>query len=421
MKKYDITVVGGGFAGTCAAIAAARAGKKVLLLEKTGMLGGAASNCLVLPFMRYFTNMKTSDGGKENFDLVRGIFGEFISEIIKSGGGNRQYYNTEYLKIVLDRMVRKSGADVLFHSTVTAANRDGRKITSLDFHTVAGKMNVSSDMYIDTTGDAELSVLAGCGFTLGREEDNLCQPMTLCFRMSGVNYSDVMRCLPDIQKLYGEFRNSGKISNPREDVLMFPTLSENVVHFNSTRIVKLNPTDPFELTKAEFEAREQMLELTEFLKNNFDIFKNAEIVSAAPSIGVRESRMVKGEYILTGDELVNTVKFPDAIAAGNYDLDIHNPEGTGTSHYYFPEGQYYTIPYRSLVAADADNLLVAGRCISCDHRAQASIRIMPICAALGEAAGTAAAVAADSGCSAKNVDIALLQNILKKNNAFIGI
>ncbi len=421
MGKYDITVVGGGFAGVSAAIAAARAGRSVLLLEKGGMLGGAASNCLVLPFMSYSTNMRTSDGRSERVDLVRGIFREFINELQKTGGGDKHSYNTEYLKIVLDRMIRKSGADVLFHSTVTAANRSGRKITSLDFHTAAGTMTVSSDIYIDATGDAELSAAAGCGFTLGREEDNLCQPMTLCFRMSGVSYRDVMRCLPDIQKLYIKFRESGEISNPREDILVFPTFNENVVHFNSTRIVKLNPTDPFELTQAEFEAREQMLELSSFLKENFEIFRNAEIVSAAPSIGIRESRMVNGMHILTGDELVSTVKFSDAIAAGNYDIDIHNPSGSGTSHYFFPEGEYYTIPYRSLVAADADNLLIAGRCISCDHRAQASIRIMPICAATGEAAGTAAAKAAESGCCVKDADISLIQKTLRENGAFIGI
>lgn len=350
MGKYDITVVGGGFAGVSAAIAAARAGRSVLLLEKGGMLGGAASNCLVLPFMSYSTNMRTSDGRSERVDLVRGIFREFINELQKTGGGDKHSYNTEYLKIVLDRMIRKSGADVLFHSTVTAANRSGRKITSLDFHTAAGTMTVSSDIYIDATGDAELSAAAGCGFTLGREEDNLCQPMTLCFRMSGVSYRDVMRCLPDIQKLYIKFRESGEISNPREDILVFPTFNENVVHFNSTRIVKLNPTDPFELTQAEFEAREQMLELSSFLKENFEIFRNAEIVSAAPSIGIRESRMVNGMHILTGDELVSTVKFSDAIAAGNYDIDIHNPSGSGTSHYFFPEGEYYTINDRPFEA-----------------------------------------------------------------------
>ena len=421
MKKYNVIIVGGGFAGTAAAIAAARQDMSVLLIEQSGCLGGAASNCLVLPFMKYFTYMKTPDGDKEKFNLVQGIFGEFIDEIKKTGEGDNQYFNTEYLKAVLDRMIKRSGTDVLFHSAVTGVGKTKRKINSADIYTVAGMMSAEADFFIDATGDANLAALAGCEFTLGRQEDHLCQPMTLCFRVSGVNYKEVEAHLPEIQQLYKKFREENRIKNPREDILVFPTLDENVVHFNSTRIVRLNPTDPFDLSRAEFEAREQMLELTGFLKDNFKIFENASIVCAAPSIGVRESRMVSGEHCLTGDELVATVKFRDAIAAGNYDLDIHNPEGTGTSHYFFKQGEYYTVPYRSLVPKDFDNLLVAGRCISCDHRAQASIRIMPICAALGEAAGIGACVSVKQKCAAKNADITEIQKILKKSGAFIGV
>ena len=162
-----------------------------------------------------------------------------------------------------------------------------------------------------------------------------------------------------------------------------------------------------------------MVELIDFLKTNFHSFRSAEIVASASSIGVRESRMVLGEHILTGKELVETKKFEDSVAAGNYDIDIHNPEGSGTSHYFFPEGEYYTIPYRSLVVKDADNLFVAGRCISCDHEAQASVRIMPICCATGQAAGAGAAAAFKSGCAARDADISCVRDILKRGGAFI--
>ena len=142
----------------------------------------------------------------------------------------------------------------------------------------------------------------------------------------------------------------------------------------------------------------------------------------AEEIGVRESRMLDGAYRLTGKDLVDCVKFDDAIAAGNYDIDIHNPEGSGTSHYYFPAGTWYTIPYRSLTpkAEDAKNLLVAGRAISVDHEAQASIRIMPICCTTGEAAGVAAAVSIDEGVSVQEVLVKKVQEILKTNGGFIG-
>ena len=140
----------------------------------------------------------------------------------------------------------------------------------------------------------------------------------------------------------------------------------------------------------------------------------------APQIGVRESRKIEGEYVLTGDDLVSCVKFEDSIAAGNYDIDIHNPEGGGTSHYYFKDGEYYTIPYRCLIPKGGKNLLVAGRCVSATHEAQASVRIMPIVCCIGEAAGTAAAAAHKRGVAVNEADVPEIQNILRGNGAFIG-
>jgi hypothetical protein len=210
------------------------------------------------------------------------------------------------------------------------------------------------------------------------------------------------------------------IKNIREDVLIFDTLTDGVLHFNSTRVVKKNPTDAFVVTAAEIDAREQAFELHEFLKRHFGAFRNSKIIMTAPQIGVRESRMVDGEYMLTERDLKDCVKFDDAVAAGNYDIDIHNPEGSGTSHYYFPDGAFYTIPYRSLLPKGVDNLLVAGRCVSATHEAQASIRIMPIVCCMGEAAGVAAAVAGASRVPAPRADIGKIQDILLKNGAFLG-
>lgn len=195
-------------------------------------------------------------------------------------------------------------------------------------------------------------------------------------------------------------------------------MTDDILHLNSTRIVKRNPTDPFDLTKAEMQAREQMFELFHFLKENAPGCERAELLASAPQIGVRESRMIDGEYLLSQEDLIACTKFPDAIAAGNYDIDIHNPEGSGTSHYYFPDGAYYTIPFRSLLPKKAENLLVAGRCISSTHEAQASYRVMPIVCCIGEGAGTAAAAAVKAGVSLRQLDIENVQRILRKNGAF---
>ena len=193
-----------------------------------------------------------------------------------------------------------------------------------------------------------------------------------------------------------------------------------MLHFNTTRVVKHNPTDPLDVTKAEMIAREQMFEMYHFLRDNIPGFENSQLLYSAGEIGVRESRMIVGEYVLTEYDLKDCVKFDDAIAAGNYDIDIHNPEGSGTSHYYFPAGTWYTIPYRSLQPKNADNLLVAGRCISATHAAQASVRIMPIVTTLGEAAGAAAGISVKSGKPVKEIDVKELQKRLLEEGAFIG-
>ena len=220
-----------------------------------------------------------------------------------------------------------------------------------------------------------------------------------------------------MNRLYDEFKESGKIKNPREDILAFVVPIDGIIHFNTTRIVKKCPTNAEDITMAEIEAREQAFELFEFLKENFDVFKNAQMLMTASEVGVRESRMIEGDYILTQEDLVSCRKFDDSIAVGNYDIDIHNPEGSGTSHYFFKPGEYYTIPYRCLIPKNTENLLVAGRCISSTHEAQASYRIMPICCTLGQAAGTAAAVAKESMCSVRDIDVSKVQNILKENGA----
>lgn len=416
MKKYNLVVAGGGFAGAAAAIAAARRGLSVLLFDKSNCLGGAASNCLVQPFMLFATN----ENGKRK-ELCGGIFGEIGDELGKDNKfqtiGNDTFFHDEYLKLILNRMAIDAGVELLFHANLIESDRTGNKVTSVTVADKSQKYKIFADYFIDATGDANLAYMSGCPFRLGREEDNLCQPMTLCFRMVNVDADKMDRA--EINKLYKEKKRTGEIKNPRENVLIFNTLMKGVVHFNTTRIVKLNPTDIFDVTRAEIEAREQMYEIFNFLKDNFSCFKDAEIVSSAAEIGIRESRMIDGEYILTGEDLKKLTKFEDTIAMGNYDMDIHNPEGTGTSHYFFKDGEYYTIPYRSLIPKDMENMLVAGRCISVDHYAQSAIRIMPIVCCIGEAVGTAVAEAYESGRNVSQIDVKKLRKSLRDGGAYI--
>lgn len=415
--NYDLIVVGGGLTGVAAAVSAAREGCKVLLVEQSGCLGGAMSVNLVYPFMKYWTKMP---GTEEIKRLSDGIFTEMRKRQERYiPPQNNTRFNPDSFMLVLDEMCVEAGVEVLFHATLCGANVEGRQIKSVLLATKAGLMEVSAQSYIDATGDGDLLAFAGCEFQLGRESDGLCQPMTTIFRMSGVDVEGYKADRARVQALYKQCKADGKIQNPREDILVFFGLGEGIIHFNTTRIVKLDPTDPFAVSRAEMEARKQVFEMYSFLKENCPAFANASICSTAVSIGVRESRKLKGEHILNAQELKDCTRFEDAIALGNYDIDIHNPEGAGTSHYYFADGDYYTIPYRSLVPRELDNLLVGGRCISATHEAQASIRIMPICATLGQAAGTAAAVAKQTGSCVHDVDVAKVQALLRKNGAAI--
>ncbi|MBE5039700.1 FAD-dependent oxidoreductase [Ructibacterium gallinarum] len=415
MNTYDIAVIGGGFSGVCAAIAAARQGASVLLAERGNCLGGAAVTCLVNPFMPYWTQ----EGNQRKF-LSAGLFREILEELREAGGLGKgdMTFHEEILKLVLNRMVLRAGVKLLFHSYLTQVTVENGQIQDITLANKSGNMIIKAKYFIDATGDADLAVLSGCPYHLGREADQLCQPMTLCFRLGNVDLAAFEKSKNSINPLYQQFQREGKIKNPREDVLIFPTLLPGVLHFNSTRIVKRNPVDAEDITNAEIEAREQVFELYHFLKENIDGFQNAELLMTAMQTGARESRMIDGDYLLTAEDLKNCIKFEDAIAAGNYDIDIHNPEGSGTSHYYFPQGVYYTIPYRSLIPQKTENLLAAGRCISSTHEAQASYRIMPICSTLGQAAGTAAALALKDSCSVRAINISRLQETLKQHGAF---
>ena len=238
--------------------------------------------------------------------------------------------------------------------------------------------------------------------------------MTLSFRVAGIDEEQFYKGYKELQKAYKEAQKTGEITNPRENILSFKTHVKGVIHFNTTRIVKLNPTSPTDLTRAEIEGRRQVYEMYSFLKNHAQGMENSYLLSTGNEIGIRESRRIVGEYILKGEECRSCTHFEDGVVACNYDIDIHNPEGTGTSHYYFKDGEYYTIPYRCLIPKGAQNLLTVGRCISSDHEAQASYRIMPTVCAIGEAGGVAISLASKNKIGVSAIDVSELQEILKK-------
>lgn len=416
-NRYNLVVVGGGLSGVASAVSASRQGLKVLLIERSGALGGAISNNLIYPFMKYW---KYNEQLERLEFLSAGIFTE-MRETANSieGGQSEMCFKPESFKRTLDKMVVDAGVNVLFHATVHSLKTDNDKILSVNAYTKSGEMTFFADFFIDATGDGELINFANCDYQLGRESDNNCQPMTTCFRMSGVDLNKLKEDYSSLQEKYKLLRASGAIKNPRENILTMQGIGEGILHLNTTRVVGLNPTDAFDISKAEIIAREQVYEIVDFLKANSTAFKNATVISIANEIGVRESRKLKGLHVLTVDELKACTRFEDAIALGNYEIDIHNPSGTGTYLYYFKKDEVYSIPYRSLVPKEYVNLLVAGRCLSATHEAHSAVRIMPTCACLGQAAGTAVAVAFKSNANTHTLDVQELRRVLKENGANI--
>ncbi len=408
MKKYDLIVLGGGISGVAAATAAGRAGLSVLLVEKYGTLGGAMSQSQVYPFMG--SSLKGSNPTRY---LSAGLFLEMKARRAKYNDLSPEVY-----KFVFDDMLTEAGVDILFHTTAYAATTDGRQIKSLKVTSRGKEYEFFADYFIDASGDGELIEMAGCEFAVGRESDGYCQPMTTCFRMAGVDVEAFYEKEDYLNERYHEYQAAGKVSNPRENLLFFRGLGEGVLHLNTTRVIKHDPTDPFELSRAEILARRQVHEMVDFFREVApEIFGKSSIAHIASHIGIRESRKLVGVHVLTSEELRSCVEFPDTIALGNYDIDIHNPTGAGTYIYTFSGGNYYKIPYRSLLPREYDNMLVAGRCLSADHEAHSAVRILPICACMGEAAGTAIALCKSTGTNTHTLDTDLLRQTLKDNGA----
>ncbi len=412
--EAEVVVVGGGPSGLCAAIAAAEEGADTLLIERYGFLGGMATAGLVNPFMTWLA------GGQP---VIEGIFARLRERLKEADAWSLDpegaRFDPETLKLVADEMVLDAGVRLRLHSMLAAVEAEGGHVHRLALVSKSGMEAARGRVFVDCTGDADLCAWAGAETEMGREEDGLCQPMTLNFRMGGVD-RERMPSREQINALYDAAKERGEIDNPRENVLFFYTTRHGEIHFNTTRVVKLDATRAEELTCAELQARRQVREMVSFLRRQVPGFENAYLLRMGAQIGVRESRRVMGDYVLTTEDVLSARKFEDGIARGSYPVDIHNPAGTGTVIKRLPPGEAYDIPYRCLLPRGFTNLLVAGRPISCNHGAHSSLRVMPIAMAVGEAAGVAAALAAKADAEPRAVEPGLLRQSLLARGASLS-
>ncbi|MEM1486345.1 FAD-dependent oxidoreductase [Oscillospiraceae bacterium PP1C4] len=443
--NYDVAVIGGGPAGVVAAIASARSGAKTILVEQNGYLGGMLTMAGTGPMMTFHAGEK---------QVIFGIANEIV-ERLKSQGfsighmkdavgycGSTTPFDAEGLKLTLETMAREAGVTLLYHTVFVDCMTENKKVKSARLFSKGGFMELEADVFIDASADADLATNAGITSVYGRESDNLAQPMTMNCRVYGVdrdklvdyissNPEDMYEHTPADLKEYPRYgilgayslikkgKAAGDFSVDRDIVLCFETNNKGEFIINMTRVIKRSAVDPFGLTEAEVEGRQQAHETVRFLKKYIPGFENCTMMSTGPHIGIRESRKIDGVYKLTGNDLVNNAMFEDAIAMGGYPIDIHSPDGASMCHKFLKKNTWYSIPYRCLITKEIDNLLVTGRCISATHEACAAVRVTPILMAISQGAGTAAAQAVADKTQVNQLDVARLRETLIKDGVFL--
>ena len=418
----DVLVVGAGSAGSTAAIAAARTGARTLLVDRLGFLGGT-STAVLDTFYAFYTP------GREPRKVVAGIPDEVVGGLQAEGAaflrpntygaGTGITYDPETLKRVWETLVLEAGADVLLHSFVHGVELEGGIVSGVRLWTKGGERVVRPRVIVDASGDADVCHLAGAPYEAPGEGGPV-QSLSTVFRMANVD-TERAEAVPkeELWALMREAAASGAYALTRLEGSVHRTPHRGVMMALMTRMRDVDATDPEQLTRAEMEGRRQCREYFRFLRERVPGYEEAVLVSTSPAIGVRESRRILGEHVLTGDEILAATRFPDEVAQCGAPIEDHHA-GSDTRWAYLPEGAAYGIPYRSLLPREVDNVVVAGRCFSATHDAHASARSMATCMAMGQAAGTAAALAAAGDVAPSELDPNLLRSRLQEDGADVG-
>ncbi|MBE6365143.1 MAG: FAD-dependent oxidoreductase [Lentisphaerae bacterium] len=428
LRQADVVITGAGPAGISAALTAAEFGCKTILIEKSSLPGGMAFLGEVSPFMLNHFGEKSLDHPiytrwlQKMISYRSSASNDYIAERIGPKWG-RLYINKNYAALSAEDMLEAAGVETLYEYTFFDTVMDEKNIRAVILHSRSGLCAVSGKIFIDASGDGVLSAAAGCPVAVGNA-DGQCQPMTWCFKVAPVDIPDedfwTGPWRKEIQEAYRKAKAAGILSCPRENVLMFQCCNNSMVHFNTTRVVMHDPTDAESYRQAGKIARQQIRELLDFLRKEVRGFANADIISMGQQLGIRESRRILGDFILTAEVFRNKSKFPDAIARCNYPIDIHSPSGAGTRYEPMGYDDFYEIPYRCLIPGNCRNLLTCGRIISSDHVINSSLRVMPVCCATGQAAGAGAAVALRMQCAPGDVDGRIVREELIRFGAHLG-
>jgi hypothetical protein len=420
---YNVIVCGGGPSGVAASIAASRRGASTLLIERYGFCGGMSTAALVNPWSGHeYTDPVTGKNGS----IIGGIFKEVVLALHKRGGFGSALspaaFDDEMLKHVYDELLKEAGVQVRYHTYLKSVIKKNECISSIEVFSKSGVEKFTADNFIDCSGDADLSAMAGVQFDVGRKEDGLTQAMTVSFRMANVDKTEMIatgnlrKARALVEPYFQNAIASGELHYPYRPFIHFYDYPRpGILHFNMTRINLVSGLSVTDLTKAEMEGRRQAFLIGTWLIKTVPYFKNAFVEKVACQVGVRETRHIHGLYTITQEDIVAGRKFSDGITRSRYFIDIHNPKGShdvqqkqgeqGAVKPEFgpPDGDYYEVPFRSLITRECPNLIVACRALSASHEASAAVRVMATMHGVGEAAGIAAALATKAATYVCNI------------------
>lgn len=445
----QVLVVGSGAAGLTAAIAAARNGADTLLVENAGFLGGISAT---LPWLGFHD--------RDYRLIVKGLPLEFCRRLQADNAASALEFDpkcasvigvdSHWWKILAMRLAREAGVRLLLHTHVVDTVREGDRITGVIVENKSGRQRIEAAITIDATGDGDVAARGGVPWEKGRTGDGLVQSPTLVFKLGGIDragfvagcknrdicYRDFLAPYPDLWEkmmrridslqmivcggftgLVEKARAAGEFTVPQTRVVGVKHYVPDQFHVVMTRVLGLDPTNVDSLTEAYARTYEQIPEVVRFFQRWLPGCSGARLLEIAPMLGVRESRRIMGDYVLTQEDLFAGRVFDDAVSMGGYHIDIHRPSGTWVDS---RNVRAYTIPIRSLTARGVDGLLMAGKCISATHEAIASTRVIPICMGQGQAVGTLAALAVKRALSVREVPTTALQDTLMAQGAEIG-
>jgi ribulose 1,5-bisphosphate synthetase/thiazole synthase len=450
--RTEVAVLGGGPGGIAAAVAAARCGVKVLIVERMGFLGGNLATGL--PLLAYLDSQ-----GRQ---VIGGFAQELVERLIKNEGcyGHRvcpfhnstTIINPNYARIVCFELIKENKIDLMLHCEVTGTKVINGRIESV---TVVGKgteYEIEAQVFVDATGDGDVAYMAGARFEKGQKETGVLQPPTLMFDLGGINFEEFFNYIekhPEelpygsnlthirpgydasffrqspnhvffgLKALIAKLRAEGKCPIDRDTVIYIRQPFSDHVMINTIRILNFDGSNVHDLSRGELEGHLQILPIVKMLKQYVPGFENCYLSSINPFIGVRESRRIIGQKMLNKEDVINGIIPDDTIGLGSYIIDIHSGDGNDT--YIRNLDGPYGIPYGCTLAADIDGLMISGRCISVDAVSFGSTRIMPTCMAVGEGVGVGAALAVKRGKSPSEVNTGEIRRILLQNGAILSI